>query len=332
MPSYSFTTLFNGTERPNEYGTVTIDYELVHLHTRFEFARPVMASGIIYPQATTQGRKSAPEPASGFQIGLIQKVPKKATEISPRNIGRKDMDKGHIFALELGGPDVKENICPQFSQLQQNGEWRKMERDAEAIAVDAGMRRAFVRMTIGIVYGKGRTVSRALTPAGFVVNLYEEAGGTHNLLRTYSIYNAQDATDDKMSYGWAGDVPSLSEGKAKSMGKGKGKGKAKEKKNYKKQQVVYGPSSSASAFDRVALGVELGERSTSYQAALGDLTAKTPGILLMSGYANDPSDDALDSDYIPSDDHDASSDDDNLSDLENDWSDNDDDEAMDTTE
>ena len=38
-------------------------------------------------------------------------------------------DRGHIFALELGGPNSKYNIMPQWSGFQENGDWRKLERD-----------------------------------------------------------------------------------------------------------------------------------------------------------------------------------------------------------
>jgi hypothetical protein len=34
---------------------------------------------------------------------------------------------GHIFALELGGPNVAENIVPQWAFFQEHGTWRQME-------------------------------------------------------------------------------------------------------------------------------------------------------------------------------------------------------------
>lgn len=69
---------------------------------------PVLLAGII-STTTTKGRPSPPSPFSGF-----------ACENSP-------YAKGHIMALELGGPDIAENIVPQFGLWQGVGEWRKME-------------------------------------------------------------------------------------------------------------------------------------------------------------------------------------------------------------
>jgi hypothetical protein len=40
------------------------------------------------------------------------------------------LGRGHVMALQLGGPDVAENIVPQYQQWQQTGAWRGMERQA----------------------------------------------------------------------------------------------------------------------------------------------------------------------------------------------------------
>lgn len=40
------------------------------------------------------------------------------------------LGRGHVMALQLGGPDVAENIVPQYQQWQQTGAWRAMERQA----------------------------------------------------------------------------------------------------------------------------------------------------------------------------------------------------------
>jgi len=46
------------------------------------------------------------------------------------NIDNTPLGRGHIMALQLGGPDVPENIVPQYQQWQQTGAWRQMEVSA----------------------------------------------------------------------------------------------------------------------------------------------------------------------------------------------------------
>jgi hypothetical protein len=80
--------------------------------------RPFALVGEIVRQ-DTGGRDSPPDCVSGFK-----------TDGTP-------FAKGHIMALELGGPDITSNIVPQYGQWQGNpqGEWRKMEtaiNDAKA--------------------------------------------------------------------------------------------------------------------------------------------------------------------------------------------------------
>ncbi len=143
---------------------------------------------------------------------MTKKIPKSALSVSPRNTGRADVDKGHIFALELGGPDVARNICPQFSQSQRNGEWRQMEVEAWKFADECDN---LVFMTLAVVYGCGATVSRALVPAGFLVDLHEVDGSTRTLLQSWKIHNTQDRTDDKLYYRLDPDIEP--EGTRKSM-------------------------------------------------------------------------------------------------------------------
>ena len=252
MPTYSFNSLFDGKKRPTEYGDVSIEYETIHPGTMAERERPVLARGYIYPLHGTSGRKSAPEPSSGFRIAMTKSVPKKALQVSARNTGRTDMDKGHIFALELGGPDVPANICPQFSQLQRNGEWRKMEVDAYAIAEACDN---LVFMTLGVVYGTAQTVSRSLVPKGFLVELHEETSGGRTLIKSYQILNSQDHTDDMMA---------LRKDPAHDP-------------TDESMTVVYGDAQPGSPFDRPALGVSIGGRPM-VQQALGRLSAASSSI------------------------------------------------------
>jgi hypothetical protein len=255
MPSYSYNVLFDGKKRPADYGDVTIDYEVLNPGLPTERQRPVLASGFIYPVGSTSGRKTAPEPASGFRIGATKRIPKAALSISPRNTGRVDMDKGHIFALELGGPDVAANICPQFSQLQRNGEWRRMEVEAWALADGSD---DLVFMTIAVVYGTGQTVSRALTPAGFLVELHEDDGSTRTLLKSYKICNTQDATDDRMAYRLDKDIEP--EDQRGTM------------------DVQYGASSGPRTFDRPVIGVRINGRDVAVQNALSRRSSLAPGV------------------------------------------------------
>jgi hypothetical protein len=71
-------------------------------------SRPVSLVGKITVQATTD-RPSPPASISGF------------------NTDNTPFAKGHIMALELGGPDVSENIVPQYERWQGGHDWRNME-------------------------------------------------------------------------------------------------------------------------------------------------------------------------------------------------------------
>ncbi|WP_438011973.1 DNA/RNA non-specific endonuclease [Sorangium sp. So ce321] len=73
--------------------------------------------GYVVP-CSTWGRLDAPSPNSGFETG--------------KKLGT---DKGHLMALQLGGPDVSENIVPQPSNWQASGCWRKLEKGIHDLAV-----------------------------------------------------------------------------------------------------------------------------------------------------------------------------------------------------
>jgi hypothetical protein len=74
--------------------------------------RPTALIGRVMPQST-RGRGLPPNPNSGF-----------VTAYTP-------FDRGHIMALELNGPDISENIVPQYRMWQQTGSWRKVEVELE---------------------------------------------------------------------------------------------------------------------------------------------------------------------------------------------------------
>ncbi|MEM9634003.1 MAG: DNA/RNA non-specific endonuclease [Pseudomonadota bacterium] len=197
MPCYSFSTLYDRkTSRPAEYGSVTVLTEIICPGTFHQYERQVSVYGYVHPLETTSGRKSAPEPFSNFRIGATKRIPKKAKLISPRNTGRVDMDKGHIIALELGGPDVPANICPQWSQFQRNGEWRRMEVEIHGIAQDQENCDNLVMMNVHLFYSRSMSHTRGLCPSGFQVDLTLNDTGT--LIKRYQIDNTHSAVDDKM--------------------------------------------------------------------------------------------------------------------------------------
>lgn len=218
MRTTTFDTLADRkTKRPAESGVVTVVEEARDLWTRrlkrsrgkqgWVYAkqrmfRPVLVHGIVVP-TTTKGRKAAPEPASGYRVGMTKRVPKKILALSARNRGAADMDKGHIMALELGGPDVPQNICPQFSLFQQSGEWRKMEEQALALAEYGAGFGTKVHMTVHVLYGSSPSFSRSTVPARFVVELRsDDAAGT--IFHTYRIENTQSRNDDyRAAQAWA---------------------------------------------------------------------------------------------------------------------------------
>ncbi|HEY3972694.1 MAG TPA: hypothetical protein VGM18_06805 [Candidatus Sulfotelmatobacter sp.] len=58
------------------------------------------------------------------------------TGINHSNQGIIDIEKGHILALQLGGPDIPENIVPQWAKWQGCGEWSQMEKRIRKLAED----------------------------------------------------------------------------------------------------------------------------------------------------------------------------------------------------
>ncbi|MFD1991184.1 hypothetical protein ACFSGI_14510 [Paenibacillus nicotianae] len=111
-------------KRSKKYGGIYIEMEIIKHSVLGEVERPVSVIGYVEPTSTT-GRVTAPEPSSGLQVGIKWK------EVGERNnTGIVDAQKGHIMALELGGPDVPRNIVPQWANWQGNGVWREAEKEA----------------------------------------------------------------------------------------------------------------------------------------------------------------------------------------------------------
>ncbi|MBV9786268.1 MAG: hypothetical protein JO264_20900 [Acidisphaera sp.] len=174
MGSYSENKWFGRQKRPDWAGPVIIETEEI-VRPKGTVERTRSICGIVVPSETA-GRPSAPEPASGFRIGAGKKIPKTALALSPRNTGYVDMDKGHLMALELGGPDVGRNICPQFSQFQRNGVWRQMETKVLKRASELADEGCFLKYMAYAMYYDPKnlpvgwlSLPRLLIPQGFRV-------------------------------------------------------------------------------------------------------------------------------------------------------------------
>lgn len=111
----------------------------------------ILVNGIVYKERFVWSNKKYPRPKWAGQIiamsrnGLIthvsgvllpistmsQRCPKRPLVVPfPYDIKtyESEMDKGHIFALELGGPNIRWNIVMQPSRWQRFGYWRQFEK------------------------------------------------------------------------------------------------------------------------------------------------------------------------------------------------------------
>jgi hypothetical protein len=126
---------WDGSPRPEKwvkYNNSMIDLSVIHITLELAaqrsvfmrdssspaaFWRPLRVEGLIMP-VTTSGRATAPSSVTGFKTSGLQ------------------MDKGHLMALELGGPDVGCNIIPQGRRLNEHGPWRQMETSLKLTAAN----------------------------------------------------------------------------------------------------------------------------------------------------------------------------------------------------
>lgn len=115
--------------RSKQAGPVSITMEIVQIYELgkpVKRERPIRVAGLVEP-TVTKGRGGAPDPISGKQIYFGAKEGPKSSIKAPRNNGMPDAERGHIMALELGGPDIPANIVPQWAKFQGADTWRKME-------------------------------------------------------------------------------------------------------------------------------------------------------------------------------------------------------------
>lgn len=155
-------------QRTQQAGAVSITLQSVGLWVNDKLEvreRPIQVVGIVDPTATT-GRGGAPDPLSGYQVYSGQGQQPKASIASERNTGALDVERGHVMALELGGPDIAENIVPQWAKFQGSGEWRKMEVSvlAKAKALKKGQQ---LRYMVDIFYKSSGVITPTLRTFGF---------------------------------------------------------------------------------------------------------------------------------------------------------------------
>ncbi len=133
-----------------------------------EFLRPVFLRGLIIP-TQTKGRPNAPEPACGLAVSTSESGSNYHWGNMLRNVGSVDMQKGHIMALELGGPDHTFNITPQWAMWQSNGDWREFEI---AVLNKAKRSKRPLIFQCHIVYAEG-SYRRSATPKAFMVEILD---------------------------------------------------------------------------------------------------------------------------------------------------------------
>jgi hypothetical protein len=199
MPIYYFDEMVKG-KRPDG-ALVKIETEQI-IHVTFGLIeRTTQVTGIIFAQST-KGRKSAPEPLSGFKVSESEKVSGTPIVFS-RNTGAPDLDKGHIMALELGGPDVPANIVPQWSNFQRNGKWKLMENAARTAAeqLKSGVLVYHAIVVYKVYQNLGQASLKGIgVPCAFKVFTWvEDQFGLKSQLTTiFDRTQEQDQTDDMM--------------------------------------------------------------------------------------------------------------------------------------
>lgn len=77
--------------------------------------RTVRASGPLVAKRTNVTRDSTVVPLMGSLASFAFRV--------------TGLDRGHLIALELGGPDCPENLVPMYAQFNQSGDWKALEKE-----------------------------------------------------------------------------------------------------------------------------------------------------------------------------------------------------------
>jgi hypothetical protein len=147
--------------------------------------------GLVFP-VTTGGRRAAPVSVSGFHTDHYR------------------YDKGHLMALELGGPDVRENIVPQWRAMNQNEKWRRMEQEIQEMALAAlGAKHALapsawqrspvpssaLRMRVDVQYGRDPSIPHLFHVVVREVSPSVRGGGAGTIRYQARIENVYSSSD-----------------------------------------------------------------------------------------------------------------------------------------
>jgi hypothetical protein len=212
-------------QRPPEFGPVKITlYRATasHYDKVTPVVRPARVAGFIFPIETT-GRPGAPEPHAPFRVGMgkggksgpnrgFEHLVEEHDGAHARNTGRVDVEKGHLMALELGGPDIPANIVPQWAKFQGCGAWRQMEvelkaRAEQVMAASGGQNALHFELTVHYspVDESMATLNQLCFPVGFTVTATERRLADGQLVpngyqQTWIVNQEQDETDNRLAY------------------------------------------------------------------------------------------------------------------------------------
>ncbi len=214
IETLEFYDQFNGIQRADPVA-ITIETMQCPAARTPEFMRPVHVIGKVIP-TPTKGRPNAPEPACGVAVSTSKSGVSYHWGGLERNEGLADMQKGHIMALELGGPDHPFNIVPQWAMWQSNGDWREFEKRVHRLASHTPRELVF---ECHLVYQEG-SFKRSGTPVGFYVEIHDRG----HIIDKFQHEQFQTETDDFIFFRDAldiedGEAPDLMEWKKKGKGR-----------------------------------------------------------------------------------------------------------------
>lgn len=193
---------FRGDKSRKRQRTTKGNMEIIHHVSGNDIYRPTAMEGMVEDRATT-GRPPAPEPPS-YKVGVDWKeVGTKPSKYT----GMVDAQKGHIMALELGGPDKPWNIVPQWANWQANGEWRRAERTVLELAKKAKARGRRIWFKADVIYKHYERLETAserglVVPVGFRMKVREVKPDGSNPGPWRIVFEGeqhQDETDFKIS-------------------------------------------------------------------------------------------------------------------------------------
>lgn len=108
---YETNILWNKIERPEWAGNIKFEYNDNKL---------LSIEGILLPVNTGDRPSHNPNPLNNKCM-----------------VGKEyNLDRGHVMALNNGGPHINYNIVPQKSKWQRNGNWRKLEEEIKKITMN----------------------------------------------------------------------------------------------------------------------------------------------------------------------------------------------------